>query len=335
MKPKSINIYLQTLAILLLAYTLTFATNTNPVVSNVAFNISGTTVTVTYDVADADDVNQTFTIQMEVSNDGGTTYGYNYGATTGDIGAGITTGTSKTITWQYSGNNTDIFKIKIIANDLVVDGGPCAEPTITYAGKVYNTVQIGTQCWLKENLNVGTMINSTTGGTNSNGEQTDNGTIEKYCYNNNTPTTNPTNCDTYGGLYQWAEAVQYENGVNNSGNTNPALTGNVQGICPSGWHIPTQAEYQTLKTAVSNSSNALKAVGQGTGNNSSGFSALLAGTRNNVNGSFISKSITTYFWSSTENGGHANYLSLSSNNDTVYLYNLNKRYGFSVRCLKD
>ena len=69
---------------------------------------------------------------------------------------------------------------------------------MTYAGKTYNTVQIGTQCWLRENLDVGTMVlGAQTKPTTS--------TIEKYCYNNN-----PVNCATYGGLYQWNEAMQYD-----------------------------------------------------------------------------------------------------------------------------
>ena len=55
---------------------------------------------------------------------------------------------------------------------------PCpGTPTVTYAGQVYNTIQIFSQCWLKENLNVGTMVPNDQ-------ETTDNGIIEKYCYNN-------------------------------------------------------------------------------------------------------------------------------------------------------
>ncbi|MCP5062190.1 MAG: hypothetical protein GY936_06995, partial [Ignavibacteriae bacterium] len=102
----------------------------------------------------------------------------------------------------------------------------------------------------------------------------------------------------------------------------------------------TLAEYQTLKAAVSNSSNALKAVGQGTGsgagNNSSGFSALLAGYRHYDNGSFNSSiGYDAFFWSSTETGSTVDYMRLFYYDDNVYLSNTNKRYGFSVRCLKD
>ena len=89
---------------------------------------------------------------------------------------------------------------------------PCPGiPTVTYAGKTYNTVQIGSQCWLKENLDVGTMINSTSSGY----QQTNNSIIEKYCYDNN-----PANCETYGGLYEWPEAMQY------------STTPGTKGICP-------------------------------------------------------------------------------------------------------
>ena len=86
---------------------------------------------------------------------------------------------------------------------------PCpGTPTVYYAGQTYHTVQIGSQCWLVENINAGTMIN----GSQS---QKNNGIIEKYCYNNNS-----ANCATYGGLYQWAEAVQYQNGATNTDTAN-------------------------------------------------------------------------------------------------------------------
>jgi len=72
---------------------------------------------------------------------------------------------------------------------LVFSQNPCPNlPAVNYGGKIYNTVQIGTQCWLKENLNIGTMIPVNQDGSN-------NGSIEKYCYNNDI-----NNCNVYGGL---------------------------------------------------------------------------------------------------------------------------------------
>jgi len=209
--------------------------------------------------------------------------------------------------------------VKVNQNGSIVlsAGPPCPGlPIVTYAGKVYNTVQIGSQCWLKENLDVGTIIQGSD-------TSKDNGTIEKYCYNNE-----PTNCNTYGGLYQWNEAMQY------------TTAEGAQGICPSGWHIPTYAEFQTLYTAVSGDGNALKAIGQGTGDgagtNTSGFSALLAGYRD-INGYFFDLSYLAYFWSSTEHN------STSADNMYLYYYGSNiylsyydvKELGFSVRCVKD
>ena len=150
-----------------------------------------------------------------------------------------------------------------------------------------------------------------------------NGIIEKYCYNND-----PANCTTYGGFYQWNEAMQY------------VTTGKAKGICPTGWHIPLYTEFTTLSTTVSGDGNKLKAIGQGTGNgagtNTSGFSALLAGDRSNSNGGyFIGLGFSTSFWSSTEYAEYADFVYLYSSDSNVGFYNNYKVNGFSVRCAKD
>ena len=190
--------------------------------------------------------------------------------------------------------------------------------SITYAGKTYNTVQIGNQIWLKENLNVGTMINSTAGGF----QQTNSYIIEKYCYDNN-----PANCDTFGGLYEWPEAMQY------------VTTPGTQGICPTGWHIPTRAEFEALKAAVNNDSKSLKSIGQGTGSgvgtNTSGFSALLSGYRD-TGSSLSGLGYATHFWSSSEfSSNDAVSLGLSYDDSLIGLPNYLKEYGNSIRCVKD
>jgi uncharacterized protein (TIGR02145 family) len=183
----------------------------------------------------------------------------------------------------------------------------CGTNTVSYGGTTYNTVLIGNQCWLKENLNVGTRINGSS-------DQTNNSTIEKYCYNDN-----ESNCTTYGGLYKWNEAMAY------------STTPGTQGICPTGWHIPTAAEFSTLTTTVHDSSNALKAVGQGAGTNTSGFSAMLSGQYNNT--SFLYITLGTQIWSSS-----GSYLQMNTGNslDTQQCSGEGcTPLGFTVRCLKD
>ncbi len=186
---------------------------------------------------------------------------------------------------------------------------------VVYSRKTYNTVEIGTQCWMKENLDIGTMISGVA-------TQTDNSIVEKYCYNND-----PANCTTLGAFYQWNEAMKY------------STTEGTQGICPSGWHIPTNVEMQTLKTTVSDDGNALKAIGQGTGGgtgtNTSGFSALLVGSRD-ISGIFYGLGEYTLFWSSTPKTPTSTYAYLLSyNNSSISSANYDKINGFNIRCLRN
>ncbi len=187
--------------------------------------------------------------------------------------------------------------------------------------KVYTAVLIGNQCWMKQNLNIGTRIEGTT-------EQTNNATIEKYCYNNT-----EANCTTYGGLYQWNEMMQY------------STTPGVKGICPTGWHLPTDADWTTLTTYLggeSVSGGRMKETGTthwaspNTGaTNSSGFTALPGGYRN-TDGSFGSLSYDGLWWSSTEHSSSdAWYRDMGYYDADVDRYGNLKSYGFSVRCLKD
>jgi len=195
---------------------------------------------------------------------------------------------------------------------------PCpGTPTIDYEGKTYNTVLIGNQCWLKENLDVGVMINGDQNQTNN----TPTNIIEKYCYNNE-----PSNCTTYGGLYQWNEAMQY------------VSTAGAKGICPAGWHLPTLAEFQTLAATAENNGNTLKEIGQGVypgeGKNTSGLRALLAGTRYSGNFYYLGKDAV--FWTSTDyNAGESNYFYLLYNSSDIIFDRNSKNFGFSVRCIKD
>lgn len=185
--------------------------------------------------------------------------------------------------------------------------------SVLYENRTYHTVAIGNQCWLKENLNVGTMIQSPL-------NMSDNGILEKYCWNND-----QANCDIYGGLYQWNEAVKYR------------VEGGGQGICPDGWHLPTTTEFTTLAAMVGQSSNALKAIGQGTGNgagtNISGFSVLLNPFRG-YNGYFQGSG--AYLWSSSKQTDvYANGLYLLNDDNYINISTNVQVYGYNIRCIKD
>jgi uncharacterized protein (TIGR02145 family) len=138
-----------------------------------------------------------------------------------------------------------------------------------------------------------------------------------WCYYDN----KPENGKKYGKLYNWYA-------VNDP-----------RGLAPEGWHIPTQAEFKTLGAAVNNNGNALKAIGQGSGDgagtNTSGFSALLAGYRDG-NGGFLDLGVFADFWSSSEINTYDAYgLGLDDYDSDVTLYCYGKADGFSVRCVKD
>jgi uncharacterized protein (TIGR02145 family) len=214
----------------------------------------------------------------------------------------------------------------------------CGQPIADIRdGKNYNTVQIGEQCWMAENLNVGTRID---GAQN----QTDNEVIEKYCYDNN-----PTNCDIYGGLYQWNEMMDYTA----SSNTNPS---NRQGICPTSWHLPSDAEWCQLETyldpTISCSSFNWRGTDGGSkmketgnlhwqspnsgANNTSGFTALGAGVKHAYQ-SFDQFLIYTYWWSTTKWSDNIGAFVRSVQNDRngIYRSYFNIDGAFSTRCLKD
>lgn len=210
--------------------------------------------------------------------------------------------------------------VKASADGIIVfsggaSAGECGARRVTHEGRTYHTVPVGGRCWLEENIDAGTFLDSGV-------PQSDNAVLEKHCYDNDT-----SNCALYGGLYTWGEASQY------------AGVAGARGICPTGWHLPTAAEFGALVSAVGNDANALKALGQGqgagAGTNSSGFSALLAGFEL-TNTLFNSLGVSGMFWTSTAlDGANAQYTTLDAGSADVGSFVESKQYGFSVRCIED
>jgi len=174
--------------------------------------------------------------------------------------------------------------------------------------KVYPTVQIGSQCWIQKNLNYGIYMQGTI-------EHTDNCVNEKYCYSDN-----PANCTLYGGLYQWDELMKYTN------------VPGVQGLCPPGWHVPTQAEWLVLFNNSLTQGMAGKQLQDSIFN---GFRAKESGVDySNIVWKF--QGFATIYWSSTSFGA-IKALSHGMNllNFGVSDYYSNRSNAFAVRCLKD
>lgn len=287
-------------------------------------------VDVSYDLSGTE---PDYTVGIEISFDGGTTF-LPADSVTGDLGDGIQPGAGKSIVWkfgaEYPGQFSNQMIVKLTAThistfacgDLLVD---------TRDNQVYSTVRVSSYCWMADNLNIGTRINGAS-------SQTNNGIIEKYCFNNS-----EDYCNEYGGMYQWNEMMEY------------VTTPGVQGICPEGWHLPADDEWtileRNLDSLITFNSTGWRGVvaggklkEQGTvhwfspntgATNSSGFTALPGGERHSSNGTFNFMGTNGYWWTSSELGVDAYYRTLGYNTAQSSRSNRNKNYGYSVRCVAD
>jgi uncharacterized protein (TIGR02145 family) len=232
------------------------------------------------------------------------------------------------------------------ADSTNVMGIPCSTtPTVKdIDGNTYNTVQIGTQCWTKENLKVSKYNDGTTIPLDTSGGPGGNGLGQTWGARSTGARTiyanDNTNLATYGYLYNWYAV----NGIVTEGNTS------YKNLCPSGWHIPSDAEWTTLTNYLGGESVAggkMKTIGTAYWNslntgadNSSDFSALPGGYRHGI-GSFSIARLEAVFWSATEYDNiffaWLRYL-IANNSSVVRNYNINsssKLTGASVRCLRD
>ena len=257
--------------------------------------------------------------------------------------------------WQIGGLYNDWFKgnlddigvwnreltseeVKNLYDGESTTGQPCSRsPTVKdIDGNTYNTVQIGEQCWTKENLKVtkysdgSTITLDNSGGTAGNGlgqtwSTRTTGARTVYGHDNN-------NLSTYGYLYNGYAASDSRN------------------ICPSGWHVPTDGEWTTLSDFLGGSAVAggkLKSEGalwlnNIDASNTSGFTALPSGLRNSSLGDFVLIGSEAFFWSKTDFNGWAAYNRVLKNSTSQifrqpsdHVYSAWYQTGVSIRCLRD
>ena len=222
------------------------------------------------------------------------------------------------------------------------DGEPCtgASTVTDRDSNVYNTVQVGNQCWMKENLRTTQYADGTPILQGSDASDAD-----AYWFY---PNGNPSNKPTYGLLYNWIALMHGTDGSS----ANPS---GVQGICPDGWHVPSDAEWTQLTNYVSsrgqyicnNNTNFIaKVLAATTGwssnnttcsignnlesNNATGFGALPAGDHNYGFG------MLGRYWSATNSGNNnAYYRYFYYASPGIQRYTNYKSYGYSVRCVRD
>ncbi len=262
----------------------------------------------------------------------GISYSWSTGATTASVSVNPSSATTYYVTVTTSAGCT-----------ATANAGVTVQTTVTdIVGTSYNVVGIGNQCWMKENLRTTKYRNGTAIAIiTTDNTAWENDVTGAWCYYNNSS----SNVGTYGRIYNWYA-------VNNS-----------NGLCPTGWHVPTHDEWTTLERYLCASSTCstdfpfdntttgycgtdeggkLKETGTtnwaspNTGaTNSSNFTGRPGGYRK-YDGSFLYMTTIGYFWSSTNiDTYHAWGRYLQNTNSTVMRWNFEKGNGFSVRCVKD
>lgn len=174
----------------------------------------------------------------------------------------------------------------------------CGNP-ISFSGDSYSTALFGNACWFTKNLNVGSQIDITTNMSN-------NGVIEKYCYGGLA-----SNCELWGGLYQWNELLDY-------GNQSAA-----QGLCPTGWHIATNAEWAA---AISINQSGLLSQNSG---------VVCNGGNCGGNIYYANSGNYGYYWTSSEQDATTAFRRIFAGSSLYQSDSINKLMGLSARCVKN
>jgi uncharacterized protein (TIGR02145 family) len=223
---------------------------------------------------------------------------------------------------QKCGTRTDIYNPDLYECKLNINpNGIYLKTPVSYGGKSYEAVLIGEQVWMAENLNYAVE-----------GSKCGNGSILS---DNNTST-----CDTYGRLYNWATAMGFASSCNSSRCSNQIGTKH-GGICPAGWHIPSDAEWTALTDYVDSSKAATKlkaASGWSSGNGTDeyGFSALPGGSGGS-SGSFVDVGNGCQWWSATEFAANYAYNRYTGYGSVLVYRDYRDKSNnlYSVRCAQD
>ena len=178
---------------------------------------------------------------------------------------------------------------------------------------------------MAENLNIGKMVGITK-------DQADDATIERYCYDRDT-----TNCDRYGGLYQWAEMMQLPSECNTKSCAD-LIQPNHQGICPDGWRLLTQEDFYIVINADGNTHGiaGVRSSYGFNGFNSTGYSLVGAGVVWDRRCESIQQTTYWYYPEESPTNPDEKVLSAATSYSSTGLneYKVQKHHGFSVRCTK-
>lgn len=248
--------------------------------------------------------------------------------------------TAGTYTVSLTASNGLLTKTKTktdyITVSLIVDGPGAGLSDID--GNTYTSIIIDGEEWMSENLRVThypngdaiPLVSDNTAWSNLD----DDNTSDAYSYYNNNASNE---AETYGALYTYASAIGDNWTRDNVDN---------QGVCPDGWHLPTNAEWTTLTTYLGSDSSSKLAgnatlwtdgdLNQNPNFGTSGFSALPSGGRGCDFGTFNSLGDICYWWSAAEYSSlFANYITIYYDSTSIGIGNDSKSSGYSVRCVKD
>jgi uncharacterized protein (TIGR02145 family) len=209
----------------------------------------------------------------------------------------------------------------------------CGQINDARDGNIYNTIQIGNQCWMSENLRYLPNVVP----PNISSQSLPYLYVYGYSGTDVIMAKSTSNYLIYGVLYNWTASMN----SSASSNTNPS---GVQGICPTGWHLPSDSEWNQLDNFLGEyAGGKLKEAGEAhwnypntNANNQTGFTALPGGYRNGYN-TFYDLGNYGYWWSSTESGSSfAYYRSLAYLNSNIYVNSSgNKDLAYSIRCIRN